>query len=402
MPKWNSIFFALVAVAVPAIAAAQTTPKPIKIGVLSDMAGVYMDQAGPGSVEAARMAIEDMGGKIGDRPIELVSADHQHKTDVALNIVRRWYDVDGVDVVVDIPNSAVALAVQQLTKEKDKIVLYATAATTELTGKQCSPNGIQWAYDAYSNSAGLAKILVSQGKKTWFFVTVDYALGQSIEAEATKAILKAGGTVVGGVRHPLNTADFSSYLMQATSKPAQVLALADGGGDLINALKQAKEFGLNNQDRIIVAPLVYISDIHSMGLDLAGGLTFIDGFYWDLNDETRAWSKRFFARRNAMPTLTHAAVYSEVRHYLEAVKATGTSDSKTLMAKMREMPVNDFFAKNGKVRIDGRMVHDMLLVQVKRPNEQKYPWDYYKVLATIPGDEAFRSLSESECPLVTH
>jgi branched-chain amino acid transport system substrate-binding protein len=365
------------------------------------MSGPYADQAGAGSVEAARMAIEDAGGKIGGRNIELLSADHQHKTDVALSIVRRWFDVEGVDVVTDMPNSGVALAVQQLTKERNKIALFATAATTELTGKQCSPNGIQWVYDAYSNAAGLAKALIKQGKKSWYFITVDYALGQSLEAEASKAIQQAGGTIAGAVRHPLNTADFSSYLIHASDTPAQVIALANAGADTINSLKQAKEFGLMNKpDRTLVTPLVYISDIHSLGLDLAGGLTFVEGFYWDFDDQTRAWSKRFFDRRGAMPTMTHAGVYSEVRHYLEAVKAAGTTDTQAVLAKMRATPVNDFFSHGGQIRADGRMVHDMLLVQVKRPDEQKYPWDYYKILTVIPASEAFRPLGESQCPLV--
>jgi branched-chain amino acid transport system substrate-binding protein len=378
---------------------AQTPNKPIKIGVLSDMSSLYADQAGVGSVEAAKMAIEDAGGTFGGQPIELVSADHQHKTDVGTSIVRHWFDVDGVDVVVDMPNSAVALAVQQIVKDKNKIALYATAATTELTGKQCSPNGIQWVYDAYSNAAGLAKALVAKGDKSWYFLTVDYALGISLQNEASKAITALGGTVVGSARHPLNNSDFSSFLLQAQASNAKVIALANGGSDTINSLKQATEFGLT-RDHLIVAPLVYISDIHSMGLPVAQGLTFVEGFYWDLNDDTRAWSKRFFERRKAMPTMTHAGVYSEVSHYLKAVKAAGTSDSQAVLAKMREMPVDDFFSRGGTIRKDGRMVHDMLLVQVKTPAESKYPWDYYKVLATISGDQAFRPIAESECPLV--
>jgi branched-chain amino acid transport system substrate-binding protein len=378
---------------------AQTPNKPIKIGVLSDMSSLYADQAGVGSVEAAKMAIEDAGGTFGGQPIELVSADHQHKTDVGTSIVRHWFDVDGVDVVVDMPNSAVALAVQQIVKEKNKIALYATAATTELTGKQCSPNGIQWVYDAYSNAAGLAKALVAKGDKSWYFMTVDYALGISLQNEASKAITALGGTVVGSARHPLNNSDFSSFLLQAQASNAKVIAFANAGSDTINSVKQAAEFGLT-KDHVIVAPLVYISDIHSMGLPVAQGLTFVEGFYWDLNDDTRAWSKRFFERRKAMPTMTHAGVYSEVSHYLKAVKAAGTSDSQAVLAKMREMPVDDFFSRGGTIRKDGRMVHDMLLVQVKTPAESKYPWDYYKVLATIPGDQAFRPIAESECPLV--
>ena len=389
---------AVSAIVFPHLAIAQQSPlPPIKIGILSDMSSVYADQAGLGSVEAARMAIEDMGGKIGDRTIELVSADHQHKTDVGTSIVRKWFDEDGVNVVADMPNSAVALAVQQITREKNKIAIFDTAATTELTGRQCSPNGIQWVYDTYSNSAGLAKALIKQGQDSWFFLTVDYALGRSIQDEAVKAIEASGGTVLGAVRHPLNTADFSSFLLQAQSSKAKVIAFANTGADLINALRQSKEFGMS--DRNIIAPLVYISDVHSMGLENAGGLSFITGFYWDLNDETRAWSKRFYERRKAMPTMTHAGVYSSISHYLKAVKAAGTAETGPVLAAMRAMPVNDFFAKNGSIRSDGRMVHDMLLVQVKKPSESHYPWDYYRVVQTIPGNEAFRPLSESACPL---
>ncbi len=373
-------------------------PRPIKIGVLSDMSSLYADQAGLGSVEAARMAIEDAGSKIGDQPIELVSADHQHKTDVGTAIVRRWIDTEGVDVIADMPNSAVALAVQQIVKDKNKIALFSTAATTELTGKQCSPNGIQWVYDAYSNAAGLAKALVAKDNKSWYFLTVDYALGHSLQAEATKAIVAGGGTVVGSVRHPLNNPDFSSFLLQAQASKAKVIALANAGADTINAVKQVAEFGMS-KDHVIVAPLVYISDIHSMGLPAAQGLTFIEGFYWDLNDATRAWSKRFFERRKAMPTMTHAGVYSSVSHYLKAVRAVGSADSLAVVAKMKEMRVDDFFSSGGQVRKDGRMVHDMLLVKVKSPSESRYPWDYYQVLATIPGEQAFRPLQESECPL---
>jgi branched-chain amino acid transport system substrate-binding protein len=378
---------------------AQAQNRPIKIGILSDMSGLYADQAGLGSVEAARMAIEDAGDQIGDRKIELVSADHQHKTDIATSIVRRWLDVDGVDVVADIPNSAVALAVQQIVKDKNKIALFATAATTELTGKQCSPNGIQWVYDAYSNAAGLVKALAAKGDKTWFFLTVDYALGISLQAEAARTLTALGGTVVGNVRHPLNNSDFSSFLLQAQASNAKVVALANSGSDTINSVKQASEFGIT-KSQTIVAPLVFISDINSMGINQAQGLTFVEGFYWDLNDDTRAWSKRFFERRKAMPTMTHAGVYSAVSHYLKAVKAAGTVDTQPVLAKMREKPVDDFFARGGTIRKDGRMVHDMLLVQVKKPQESKYPWDYYNVLATIPGDQAFRPLSDSECPLL--
>jgi branched-chain amino acid transport system substrate-binding protein len=371
--------------------------RPVRVGVLTDMTGGYADQAGPGSVEAARMAIEDAGGPA---RAELVFADHQNKPDIAAGIARDWYDQGHVDLITDMPNSAAALAVQQITRDRNKVAIYATAATTELTGKQCSPNGVQWVYDAYSGAAGLAKILVSQGRDTWFFITVDYALGASLQSEATKVILAGGGRVVGTVKHPLNNADFSAFLLEARSSGAKVICLADAGADTINALKQASEFGMNGGDQLMVAPLVYISDIHALGLKQAAGLTYVEGFYWDRDDDSRAWSKRFFARRNAMPTMTHAGVYSGVSHYLKAVQTADPADGRAVVAQMRATPVNDMFARNGIIREDGRMVHDMYLVQVKRPDQSRYPWDYYTILATIPGDQAFRSLADGECPLV--
>ena len=376
------------------------TVKPLRIGVLTDMNGGYADQAGPGSVEAARMAVEDFGASAAGRPVEVVFADHQNKPDVAASIARGWFDNDGVELVTDMPNSAAALAVQQLTRERNRVAIYATAATSELTGKQCSPNGVQWAYDTYSNAAGLAKALLPKGLDTWFFLTVDYALGASLQVEATKAIEAGGGKVVGAVKHPFNTADFSSFLLQAQSSGAKVIALCNAGADTINALKQASEFGMTTGKQLIVAPLVYISDIHSLGLRQAAGLTYVEGFYWDRDEASRAWSKRFFDRRKAMPTMTHAGVYSGVSHYLKAVQSAGSTDAAAVMGRMRAMPVNDMFAHNGVVREDGRMVHDMLLVKVKSPAESKYAWDYYNIEQVIPGDQAFRPLSESECPLI--
>ena len=379
---------------------ARAQDRLFRIGVLTDMTGPYADQAGPGSVEAARMAIADFGGRAAGRPVEVVFADHQNKPDVAAAIARGWFDNDDVQLVTDMPNSAAALAVQQLTRERNRVAIYATAATSELTGKQCSPNGVQWAYDTYSNAAGLAKALLAQGQDSWFFVTVDYALGASLQAEATRAIEAGGGRVVGGVRHPFNTADFSSFLLQAQNSGAKVVALCNAGADTINALKQASEFGMTGGKQLFVAPLVYISDIHSLGLRQAAGLTYVEGFYWDRDDASRAWSKRFFATRGAMPTMTHAGVYSGVSHYLKAVQAAGTLDAGKVMERMRAMPVNDMFAHGGQVRVDGRMVHDMLLVKVKSPAESKYAWDYYDIQQVIPGAEAFRPLSDSACPLV--
>ena len=301
------------------------------------------------------MAIEDFGGKAAGRPIELLSADHQNKPEVAAALTRKWIDTDDLELVTDVPNSAAALAVQQVVRERNRIAIYATAATTELTGKQCSPNGIQWAYDAYSNSAGLAKALLSQGQDSWFFITVDYALGASLELEARRIVEARGGRVIGGVKHPFNNGDFSSYLLQAKSSGAKVVSLCNAGADTINCLKQAAEFGLGQGSQLVVAPLVFISDIQSLGLPASKGLTYIEGFYWDRDDATRAWSKRFFAKRQVMPTMTHAAVYSGIGHYLKAVQKAGTADSAAVLTEMHAMPVEDMLSHGGQVRADGRM-----------------------------------------------
>ena len=374
--------------------------KPLRIGVLTDMTGGYTDQAGPGSVEAARMAVEDFGGRAVGRRLEVVYADHQNKPDVAAALARGWYDNDDVEMVTDVPNSAAALAVQQVTRDRNRVAIFSTAATTELSGKQCSPNGFQWTYDTYSNAAGLAKALLPRGLDTWFFLTVDYALGASLQLEATRVIEAGGGKVLGAVKHPFNTADFSSFLLQAQSSGAKVVAFCNAGADTINALKQASEFGLTGGSQLIVAPLVYISDIHSLGLNASHGLTYVEGFYWDKDEATRAWSNRFFARRHAMPTMTHAGVYSGVLHYLKAVAGVGTTEAAPVTARMRAMPVNDMFARGGLVREDGRMVHDMLLVKVKSPADSRYPWDYYDIQQIIPGSTAFRPSSANECPLI--
>lgn len=379
---------------------AQTPNEAVTIGVLNDQSGPYADLGGQGSVEAARIAAEEFGGKVAGKTVKIVFADHQNKPDIGAAIARKWFDTEGVDMVVDFPNSGVALAVQEIARTKKKIAIYSTAAATELSGKACSPTGFQWTYDNYSNAVGLARALIKQGLDSWYFVTVDYAFGASLEAEATKAVKSLGGKVLGSVRHPLNTADFSSYLLQAQSSGAKVVVLANAGADTINGVKQAAEFGIVQRGQTLVAPVVFITDIHSLGLPIAQGLTFVTGFYWDRDDESRAFAKTFFERRHTMPTMAQAGVYSGVRHYLRAIEAAKTSDADTVAAKMREMPVNDGFAKNGVVRADGRMVHDMYLVQVKKPEEPKAPWDYYKVLATIPGAEAFKPLAESECALV--
>jgi branched-chain amino acid transport system substrate-binding protein len=371
----------------------------VKIGVLNDQSGLYADLAGPGSVVAARMAVEDFGGKVLGKPVEIVVADHQNKADIGAAIARQWFDVDKVDMAIDFANSSVALAVEQLAKDRNRIAIATAVGSTDFTGKACTPNEASWLYDSYALTTSLAREVTKQGRDTWFFVTVDYAFGHSLEADTTKAVLASGGKVLGGVRHPLNNSDFSSYLLQAKASGAKVVALADGGGDMINATKQAHEFGLVEGGQSLVSLLVFITDVHSLGLQAAQGLTFVTGFYWDRNDESRAFAKRFEARFKSMPTMVHASVYSAVRHYLRAIQAAGTDEAKAVMAKMRELPVDDFYARGARLRIDGRLVHDMYLAQVKKPSESKGPWDYYKILGTIPGDQAFQSLAAGGCPL---
>ena len=382
-------------------ARAQVSDNVVKIGVLNDQSGLYADLGGPGSVVAARMAVEDFGGTVLGKPVEIVFADHQNKSDVGVAIAREWFEVGNVDMAIGFDHSAVALGVEQLAHEKNRIAIAGAVGSTAFTGKSCTPTEASWIYDSYALTTSLAKAIVAEGRDSWFFITVDYAFGHSLEADATAAVKAAGGKVLGSVRHPLNTADFSSYLLQAQASGAKVVAFANGGGDMVNATKQANEFGLT-KNQTIVSLLVFISDVHSMELQAAQGLKFVTAFYWDRNDETRAWSKRFFERHGRMPTMSQAAVYSAIRHYLGAVAAAGTDEAKAVMAKMRETPVNDFYVKNGRLRADGRLVHDMYFAQVKRPPESKGAWDYYKILATIPGDQAFRPLAEGGCPLVAH
>jgi branched-chain amino acid transport system substrate-binding protein len=389
----------LLALWLVAPANAQISDDVVKIGVLNDQSGLYADLAGPGSVVAARMAVEDFGGKVLGKPVEIVVADHQNKADIGAAIARQWFDVDKVDMAIDFANSSVALAVEQLAKDRNRIAIATAVGSTDFTGKACTPNEASWLYDSYALTTSLAREVTKQGRDTWFFVTVDYAFGHSLEADTTKAVLAAGGKVLGGVRHPLNNSDFSSYLLQAKASGAKVVALADGGGDMINATKQAHEFGLVEGGQSLVSLLVFITDVHSLGLQAAQGLTFVTGFYWDRNDESRAFAKRFEARFKSMPTMVHASVYSAVRHYLRAIQAAGTDEAKAVMAKMRELPVDDFYARGARLRIDGRLVHDMYLAQVKKPSESKGPWDYYKILGTIPGDQAFQSLAAGGCPL---
>lgn len=395
-------FIAAVAFAiVGAVSAkAQVSDDIVRIGVLNDQSGLYADLGGPGSVVAARMAIEDAGGTVLGKPIDLVIADHQNKADIGAAIARRWFDAEKVDMAIGFDNSAVALAVEQLAAEHNRIAIAGAVGSTAFTGRSCTPTEASWIYDSYALTTSLARSVVAEGRDTWFFLTVDYAFGHSLEADATNAVRAAGGKVLGSVSHPLNTSDFSSYLLQAQASGAKVVALANGGGDMINAIKQANEFGLTRGGQSIVSLLVFISDVHSMGLQNAQGLKFVTAFYWDRDEESRAWSRRFFARHGKMPTMAQASVYSAIRHYLRAIAAAGTDEAKAVMAKMREIPVNDFYAKNGRLREDGRLIHDMYFAQVKMPSESRSPWDDYNILGTIPGASAFRSLEEGGCPLV--
>jgi len=397
----GSAFLAAAFVGCAPVQAAGISNGVVRLGVLTDMSGTYSDLSGPGAIEAAKMAVEDFGGTVLGKPIEVVSADHQNKADVGLAKAREWYDVGGVDAIFEMVASSVAIAVFEMTKEKHKIAIASGAASSALTNKNCSPYGIHWTYDTYAQAAGSGRTIASQPDgDTWFFVTVDYSFGHALEADTTNFVKEAGGKVIGSVRHPFPTSDFSSFLLQAQGSKAKVVALANGGSDMVNSLRQAHEFGIIEGGQKIAALLPHLTDIHSLGLPIAKGIVLTEGFYWDRTDATRAWSKRFFERRKAMPTMVQAGVYSSVMHYLKAVKAAGTDDADAVMTKMRETPVHDMFAENGNIRADGRMVHDMYVVQVKAPQESKYPWDYYKILKTIPGDEAFRPLAESDCPLV--
>ena len=392
---------AALAVMTATAAMAQVSNDVVKLGILNDQSGVYADLAGPGSVTAAKMAVDDFGGKVLGKPIEVIFADHQNKPDVATPIVNQWIDVENVDAVVDVPTSSVALAVQEITKNKNRVHLNSTAGTSDLTGKACSQTGIHWTYDTYALANSTGRALTKDGGDSWYFITADYAFGHALEKDTSAAVTAAGGKVLGSVNAPFPNQDFSSFLLQAQASGAKVIGLANAGGDMINAIKQAHEFGIASAGQRLAGLLTFITDIHSLGLATTQGLVLTTAFYWDRDDETRTWSKRFAERNNGkMPTMVQAGVYSVVMHYLQAIKAAGTDEAKAVVAKMREMPVNDFFAHNGHIRADGRMVHDMYLVQVKTPAESKYPWDYYKILRVVPGDEAYRPLDQGNCPLV--
>lgn len=374
--------------------------EPVKLGVLTDMSGPFSDLSGRGSVEAAKLAADEFGSKVLGQPIEVVFADHQQKPEIGLAIARKWLDEEKVDVILDVPNSGIALAVNSLVKEKNRIAIYASAATDRLTEDSCNGHGLHWPTDTYAQTQGAARALIQQGIDTWFLLVADYAYGHSMEAAMRNAVTQNGGKIVGGVRHPLATLDFSSYLLQAQGTGAKIIALASGGDATVNAIKQGREFGLDRAGIRLASLLTYITDVHSLGLETMQGLQYVVPFYWDMDEKTRDFSKRFEARLGKKPGEAQSGVYSGVLHYLKAVQAAGTKDAKAVLAKMMEMPVEDAVTRNGRLRPNGRMVHDMFLVRVKKPSESKAPWDYYAIESTIPAEKAFRPLSESNCPLV--
>lgn len=381
-------------------AAAQVSDDVVRIGVLTDQSSAYSDITGAGSIAAAQLAVEEFGGTVLGKKIQLINADHQGKPDIAANIARKWFDAEGVDAIVDLPSSPIALAVHNLAKERGKVTIVGSSTADVLTGEQCSPTGANWTWDAYSLGKTLASSL-TQPNDGWFFITVDFAGGHALENTVAGFATAAGGKKIGAVRHPFNNPDFSSYLLQAQASKAKYVGLANAGADTINTIKQAREFGIIQGGQKIAAIILYLSDIKALGLEVTQGMLANTAFYWDKDDDTRAWSKRFFDVRKRMPNDVHAGVYSATRHYLAAIRDAGTDDGKTVMAKMRATPVNDAFTKNGVLRADGRMVHDMYLVQVKTPAESKGEWDLVKIVATIPGDKAFRPLAEAKCPLAT-
>jgi branched-chain amino acid transport system substrate-binding protein len=382
-----------------AVAQSKISGDVVKIGVLTDLSGLYSDLAGQGSVTAAQMAVDEVGGKVLGKPVQVISADTQNKADVGANKAREWYDRDGVDLIVDTPNSGVALAVTKVAAEKHKLFINTGAGSTRLTNEDCNPYMIHWVYDTYATGTATGKAVVQSGGKTWFFITADYAFGKSLQQDTTNAVQAAGGKVLGAVLHPLNASDFSSYLLQAQSSKAQVIGLANAGGDTINSIKTANQFGITKNQKL-AGLLIFITDIHSLGLNSTQGMYAADSWYWDQNDNTRKFGKAFFNKTKKMPTIVQAGVYSAVLQYLKAIQAAGTDDADAVVKKLKSTTLNDSFVTNGKIREDGRLVKDFYLFQVKSPSESKYPWDYYKLVSTIPGDQAFQPLSLSRCPLI--
>ncbi|MFN7008622.1 MAG: ABC transporter substrate-binding protein [Allorhizobium sp.] len=397
----NKLIASMAAVLASSTAAyAEPSDGKVKIGILNDQSGVYADFGGKFSYEAAKMAVEDYGGKVLGVPVEVVTADHQNKPDIASNIARQWYDTEQVDTIMELTTSSVGLAVQALSNEKKKITINTGAASTELTGKQCTPYGFHWAYDTYALAVGTGGAMVEQGGDSWFFLTADYAFGYSLEENTGNFVKEKGGKVLGSVRHPLATTDYSSFLLQAQSSGAKVIGLANAGMDTQNAIKQAAEFGIVAGGQRMAALLFTLAEVHGIGLEAAQGLTLTEAFYWNRDDESRAFGKRFFERTGAMPNMVHAGTYSAVTSYLKAVEAAGTDETEAVAAKLHELPIDDVFAKGGKVAANGRMIHDVYLMEVKKPGESDVAWDYYNVLATIPGDKAFMDPAKSGCPLV--
>jgi branched-chain amino acid transport system substrate-binding protein len=392
---------ATLALGMAGTASAQISGDVVKIGFITDISGLYSDIDGAGGVEAIKMAIADFGGTVNGTKIEFISADHQNKADVAASKAREWFDRDGVDMLIGGTNSGTSLSMAKVAAEKKRPFISIGAGSARLTNEECSPFTVHYAYDTVAMAKGTGSAVVKQGGKSWFFLTADYAFGTSLENDTANVVKANGGTVVGSVRHPLSASDFSSFLLQAQSSKAQILGLANAGGDTINSIKAANEFGITKTMKM-AGLLMFINDVHSLTLPLTQGMYLTDSWYWDQNDDTRKWSKRYFEKMKKMPSSLQAADYSATLHYLNAVKAAGTDDADKVMAQMRKTPINDMYTKNGTIRPDGRMVHDMYLMQVKTPAESKYPWDYYKIVQTIPGDQAFTTKAESKCALWTH
>jgi branched-chain amino acid transport system substrate-binding protein len=399
MKKIIGAVAAVVVGAIPGYALAQISDDVVKIGVIVDQTGVYSSNGGPGAIRAVEMAVKDFGGKVNGKPIELVSADYQNKVDIALSKAREWIDRDQVDMIIESTDSAAAIAMQKLGAQKKRLMIFAGSATTALTNKECTPYGIHYVYDTYALANGTARAVMQQGGDTWFFITADYAFGSSLEKDATAVIKEMGGKVLGTVKHPLSASDFSSFLLQAQASKAKIVGLANSGTDTQNSVRQAAEFGLTKGGQKLATLLVFDTDIKGLGLQTAQGLMFTTGFYWDLNDETRKWSRRFFDITNKMPTMIQAGMYSATMHYLKSIQSTGTDEAATVIKKMKATEINDFFAKNGKIRANGRMVHDMYLAEAKKPSESKGDWDIIKINRVIPGEQAYQPLSENTCPL---
>jgi branched-chain amino acid transport system substrate-binding protein len=381
-------------------ASAQISDDVVRIGVLTDLSSWGRDNSGPGSVEAAKMAVEEFGPTVLGKPIEIISADHQMKTDVGTQIAREWFDNGKVDAVADIPNSGIAIAIHNMVRERNKIALLSGAGASSLTDELCSPNTVHFTYDTYALSKVTTSAVIAEGGKSWFFITADYAFGQQLEKDATRFIKELGGTVLGDVRHPTNTPDFSSFALQAQSSKADVVAFANAGQDTDNAIKQSGEFGLVKGGQKLVGLLMFDTDVHAVGLEAAQGTYMTTASYWNMDEKTRAWSKKFFARTHVMPTMIQTGVYGSVLHYLKGIQAAGTDDPAKVMAKMREIPIEDVFVHGGRLREDGRVIRDMYLARVKKPSESKEPWDYLEIVKTVKGDDAYRPVSESKCPLL--